>query len=110
MQALLKQLRFELKYFAVGRGQIETLFIGGGTPSTVAPELYVPLFELLAPYLKKGAEMTTEANPNSATRKWLSGMRALGINRVSFGVQSFHAGKLKALNRAHTPQRQKRRF
>jgi len=107
MQALLKQLRFELEYFAVEREQIETLFIGGGTPSTVAPELYAPLFALLAPYLQKGAEITTEANPNSATPSWLEEMRRLGVNRISFGVQSFHAKKLKALNRAHTPQQAK---
>jgi oxygen-independent coproporphyrinogen-3 oxidase len=103
MEALCHQLRFELERFGAVEESIETLFIGGGTPSTVAPELYAPLFELLTPYLQKDAEITTEANPNSATETWLKGMRHLGVNRVSFGVQSFNADKLKALNRAHTP-------
>jgi len=107
MHALEEQLRFELERFSAKNGSIETLFIGGGTPSTVAPELYAPLFELLAPYLSEDAEITTEANPNSATKSWLSGMRQLGVNRVSFGVQSFDAAKLKALNRAHTPDQAK---
>jgi oxygen-independent coproporphyrinogen-3 oxidase len=104
MDALLQQLHFELKHFKVEKNSIETLFIGGGTPSTVAPELYSSLFELLHPYLQKDAEITTEANPNSATKEWLYGMRELGVNRISFGVQSFDAKKLKLLNRAHTPQ------
>jgi len=107
MQALVKQLSFELERFGTQKGSIKTLFIGGGTPSTVAPELYAPLFELLAPYLADNAEITTEANPNSATKSWLEGMKTLGVNRVSFGVQSFDAAKLKALNRAHTPDQAK---
>jgi oxygen-independent coproporphyrinogen-3 oxidase len=107
MQALYTQLSFELKRFDAETKQIKTLFIGGGTPSTVAPELYKPIFALLKPYLQDNAEITTEANPNSATKEWLQGMKDLGVNRVSFGVQSFDSDKLKALNRAHTPQQAK---
>jgi len=104
MQALYEQLDFELARFAAKERSIETLFIGGGTPSTVNPQLYLPLFRLLKPYLLEDAEITTEANPNSASKEWLAGMKELGVNRVSFGVQSFDANKLKALNRAHNPQ------
>ena len=107
MQALYTQLSFELQRFDAKPQTIETLFIGGGTPSTVLPELYAPIFELLKPYLQENAEITTEANPNSATKAWLEGMKNLGVNRVSFGVQSFNAQKLKALNRAHNPQQAK---
>jgi oxygen-independent coproporphyrinogen-3 oxidase len=107
MEALHAQLTFELERFSATHVSIETLFIGGGTPSTVSPELYAPLFDLISPYLTKDAEITTEANPNSATRAWLSGMRSLGVNRISFGVQSFDSDKLKALNRAHTPSQAK---
>ncbi len=107
MKALHEQLSYELKRFSAQKGSIETLFIGGGTPSTVAPELYKPIFELLQPYLQQNAEITTEANPNSATKEWLKGMKELGVNRVSFGVQSFDADKLKNLNRAHDPKQAK---
>lgn len=107
MEALQQQLRFELERFSVKDNSVETLFIGGGTPSTVAPELYAPIFILLEPFFSKDAEITTEANPNSATKEWLRGMKKLGVNRVSFGVQSFNADKLKALNRAHNPQQAK---
>jgi len=104
METLYRQLIYELDRFGAKKNHIETLFIGGGTPSTIAPALYRPIFELLFPYLKEDAEITTEANPNSATREWIEGMRDLGVNRISFGVQSFDSNKLKALNRAHSPK------
>ena len=104
MSALITQLQFELKRFNVKKQEIETIFIGGGTPSTVSPKLYKPLFDLLQPYLKQNIEITSEANPNSATKEWLKGMKDLGVNRISFGTQSFNAEKLKLLNRAHSAQ------
>lgn len=103
MSALKTQLIHELERFGAKEKSIETVFIGGGTPSTVSPKLYKPIFEYLHPYLKDDIEITSEANPNSATLEWLSGMKALGVNRISFGVQSFDSDKLKLLNRAHTP-------
>lgn len=104
MKTLEVQLDYELKRFEVTAKSIETIFIGGGTPSTVSPKLYEPLFKKIKPYLKDEIEITSEANPNSATKKWLHGMWNLGVNRISFGVQSFDEEKLKVLNRAHTPQ------
>ncbi|MBD3789374.1 MAG: coproporphyrinogen III oxidase family protein [Campylobacterales bacterium] len=107
MHSLHQQLVFELKRFNANRGSIKTLFIGGGTPSTIPAELYEPIFKLLKPYLRENAEITAEANPNSATPTWLAGMKKLGVNRISFGVQSFDEAKLKALNRAHSPKQAK---
>ncbi len=104
MQALYTQLTYELKHFSVTPNSIETLFIGGGTPSTISPELYQNIFELLSPYLHKDIEISSEANPNSASLTWLEGMRELGVNRISFGTQSFDEKKLKLLNRAHDPE------
>ncbi len=102
MQRLYKQLEYELDRFEVKRGDIATLFIGGGTPTTVDASMYEDIFELISPYLNKNAEITTEANPNSATKEWLETMKSFGVNRVSFGVQSFDDDKLKKLNRSHT--------
>lgn len=104
MVSLEKQLKHELKRFNVQDKTIQTVFIGGGTPSTINPKLYEAIFKLLKPLLKVNAEITSEANPNSATKTWLQGMFDLGVNRISFGVQSFNAQKLKALNRVHSPQ------
>jgi oxygen-independent coproporphyrinogen-3 oxidase len=108
MEAILVQLKSELKRFEVTKNSIETLFIGGGTPSTIDPKLYEPFFKLLKPYLIKDAEITTEANPNSATPTWIKGMKKLGVNRISFGVQSFDEKKLKLLGRNHTPDMAKK--
>ncbi len=107
MSALESQIEHELKRFQALPQSIETIFIGGGTPSTVSPELYEPIFKLLNPYLQKDIEITSEANPNSATYEWLEGMYNLGVNRISFGVQSFNKEKLKILNRAHTAEQAK---
>ncbi len=107
MKALHRQLAHELECFGTTPDSIETLFIGGGTPSTISPELYAPIFELLDRYLHPQAEITVEANPNSATPSWTKGMHDLGVNRLSLGVQSFDAHKLKMLGRVHSPQQAK---
>ena len=107
MKALSVQLDFEIKRFNVKEKSIESVFIGGGTPSTVSPELYKDIFDTINPYLIDNIEITSEANPNSATKDWLNGMKSLGVNRISFGVQSFDKEKLKLLNRAHTPDQAK---
>lgn len=104
MDSLLIQLNFELKRYSVNLKTIESIFIGGGTPSTITPSLYKPIFKLIRPYIKDNIEITSEANPNSATNKWLQGMFELGVNRISFGTQSFDTKKLKLLNRAHNSQ------
>ena len=104
MKALEVQLDFELKRFKATKKSIKTIFIGGGTPSTVEPQLYKNIFNILKPFLDDSIEITSEANPNSATKKWLSGMFELGVNRISFGVQSFDTNKLKLLNRSHSKE------
>jgi oxygen-independent coproporphyrinogen-3 oxidase len=101
MQKICTQFIFEAKRYALTPKSIDTLFIGGGTPSCVAAELYDDFFDLIAPYLAENAEITTEANPNSASLEWLQKMQHFGVNRISFGVQSFDEYKLKYLGRAH---------
>ena len=102
MNAITLQLTNELKKFNPKPKSIKSLFIGGGTPSTVKPHMYKDFFDILKPYLKDDAEITTEANPNSASLDWLAGMKNLGVNRVSFGVQSFDKNKLNKLGRNHS--------
>ncbi len=104
MQAIIKQFDNELKKYHIEKKDIDTIFIGGGTPSTIQPELYEAFFNKIHPYLNENIEITIEANPNSATLKWIDGMKKLGINRISFGVQSFDKEKLKYLGRNHSPK------
>ncbi len=103
MQALLRQLHSQIALFKPST--LRSIFIGGGTPSTIAPSLYEPLFEVLEPYIGKNTEITTEANPSSATKEWLEGMKKLGIDRISLGVQSFDDEKLRFLGRSHDRKR-----
>jgi oxygen-independent coproporphyrinogen-3 oxidase len=99
MKALQKQLGYELKK---QNKKIETIFIGGGTPSTIDPIEYNKILDIIKPYmLDDNIEITIEANPNSATKQWLSGIYDIGINRISFGVQSFDDDKLDFLGRNH---------
>ncbi len=102
MNAVVKQLKNDLSKYDITTDSIESVFIGGGTPSTVEPILYEKFFQTVSPYLKKDIEITTEANPNSSTKEWLEGMKNLGVNRISFGVQSFDEDKLKFLGRNHS--------
>ena len=102
MKALKIQLKDELNnYVKKHNKEIETVFIGGGTPSCVKHHEYKEVFEIIKPYLIEDAEITTEANPNSASYEWLENMHKYGVNRVSFGVQSFDNTKLKFLGRSH---------
>ncbi|NPA73929.1 MAG: coproporphyrinogen III oxidase family protein [Epsilonproteobacteria bacterium] len=100
-KALIKQFGYEKERFDIQKSSIDTVFIGGGTPSVFDEKYFQILFDEISPYLKKDAEITTEANPNSANPKWLKCLRESGVNRVSFGVQSFDDKKLRYLGRNH---------
>jgi oxygen-independent coproporphyrinogen-3 oxidase len=103
MNALKIQLKNDIEnYIIKDNKKIETVFIGGGTPSTIKAFEYEEIFKIIKPHLEEFAEITTEANPNSASYEWLESMNKLGVNRVSFGVQSFDTAKLKFLGRAHS--------
>jgi len=67
-----------LDRFKIGKSGLESIFIGGGTPSTIEPSLYKNIFRQLNSFIKDGAEITVEANPNSASIEWLDGMFQLG--------------------------------
>src|SRR5690606_37328901 len=99
----------ELELWApAARGhRVETVFFGGGTPSlTSLDDLRAITEGIRAHYeVAPDAEWTLEANPTELSAEHLHGMRALGINRLSMGVQSMHADELELLERAHTPER-----
>ncbi len=86
------------------RPAAHTIFFGGGTPSLLPLDLYDDIFAALreAFRLTPDCEITLEANPGTVDAHYLAGLRALGVNRLSFGVQSSHAWELKLLDRLHT--------
>lgn len=70
----------------------ESVFFGGGTPSLLSPEQLARIMDAVHARFRilPGAEFTMECNPGALTPEWLTGYRSLGVNRLSFGVQSFH--------------------
>lgn len=85
----------------------ETVFIGGGTPSLLGADgLARVLDRVRATFgLAKGAEVTTESNPESTDPAFFAGLREAGFTRVSLGMQSASSAVLAVLERAHTPGR-----
>ncbi|HKJ94490.1 MAG TPA: radical SAM family heme chaperone HemW [Gammaproteobacteria bacterium] len=88
-----------------GARPVETVFIGGGTPSLFPPEAIARLLDGLRPTLniRDDAEITLEANPGTVETERFAGFREAGVNRLSIGVQSFHAVHLRRLGRIHGP-------
>ncbi len=82
---------------------LESIFLGGGTPSLWHPRYVAQVLEGLAARLSvaPNVEVSLEANPERADAERFAGYRAAGVNRLSLGVQSFQPGTLKALGRAH---------
>ncbi len=82
---------------------IETIFIGGGTPSLLPASAYAELFDGLQQLYRfaDDIEITLEANPGTVEQAKFSAYRDLGINRLSIGIQSFSPDKLQALGRIH---------
>jgi putative oxygen-independent coproporphyrinogen III oxidase len=83
--------------------RLKTIFFGGGTPSLFRPESIAAVLAAADRNfgLQSGAEVTLEANPGTVDAAKLGGMRAAGINRISFGAQSFNETRLKFLGRIH---------
>lgn len=83
---------------------ITSIFIGGGTPSSVSSALISRLFDAVYQYysVEKEAEITLESNPGTLTLEKLSAYKNIGINRLSMGLQSSDDDELKMLGRIHT--------
>jgi oxygen-independent coproporphyrinogen-3 oxidase len=103
--ALLCDLDMDIQRHNITR-PINSIFIGGGTPSLFSPEALGRLLDGIKGrlVLKDGLETTLEANPGTFESQKFSEFRALGINRLSIGIQSFSDPLLKNLGRVHSAQ------
>ncbi len=86
---------------------VDTVFVGGGTPTLLPADELVRLLQVVRDELglAPGAEVTTEANPDSVDERYLATLRDGGFTRVSFGMQSAVSSVLQVLDRTHTPGR-----
>jgi oxygen-independent coproporphyrinogen-3 oxidase len=105
IDALLSDLAEDLHRYAIQR-PISSIFIGGGTPSLFSPSSIDRLLTGIAQQIAliDDLEITLEANPGTFESHKFAEFRALGINRLSIGVQSFNDVVLKKLGRVHSAQ------
>jgi len=87
-----------------GRLPIQTIFIGGGTPTVLRPDQLGGILAACREHfaVAPDAEITSEANPGTVDQAHFTALRALGVNRLSMGVQSFDEAELKWLGRIHS--------
>lgn len=103
-QALIRDLHTSSEL--VGDRVIETIFIGGGTPSLMSPQAVQKILDGVRSHfqLSESAEITMEANPGTVDESRFEGFREAGVNRLSIGVQSFNDTLLKRLGRIHNSE------
>ena len=101
IDAVLKEAYLRKEY--LGNENISTIYIGGGTPSVLSVDELRTLLSGLRQFLRinEDCEISVEFNPDDINPDYLSGIKDLGINRISLGVQSWRDNDLKFLNRRH---------
>lgn len=104
IHALCQELEMRRDY--LGNEKIETIYLGGGTPSQLLPEELEAIFTYIYKVysVKDNAEVTLEANPDDLIPKYITMLRQLPINRISMGIQTFQEETLKLLHRRHSAQ------
>lgn len=102
LSALCRELELRRNYLS--GAPIRTLYFGGGTPSLLSVEEFSLQMESLRRYydLSSLEEFTVEVNPDDVTHDFVAGIAALGVNRISMGVQSFHDEDLRLMGRRHS--------
>lgn len=104
-QRFIAAFKRELSYFRAKTGPrtVRSIFMGGGTPSLMHPDTVEALLQTVADLwtMEDEAEITLEANPSSVEADRFRAYRAVGVNRVSLGVQALHDKDLKFLGRLH---------
>ncbi|MCS6916640.1 MAG: radical SAM family heme chaperone HemW [Chitinophagales bacterium] len=104
VDALVQEAALQQSYLEPG--EVETVYLGGGTPSLLTGETLQRLFDALFRHfpIRENAEITLEANPDDLTEEKIRELRTLPVNRLSIGIQSFDDSTLKELNRSHTAE------
>ncbi len=102
-EQLVDAIFMELERYAITE-PLETIYIGGGSPTCLPEYLLIEIVVSLMSQHKNASEFTIECNPAQADEETLKQLRTLGVNRLSVGAQSFNADELKTLGRIHSPK------
>lgn len=102
VRALCRELEMRKEY--LDKEPIETIYLGGGTPSQLEKKDFENIFSYIykAYPVTSDAEITLEANPDDLTPEYIAMLRTLPFNRLSMGIQTFQEPILKLLQRRHT--------
>lgn len=108
LECLLQEIDMQRDFFGEsgnGKTNLDSLYFGGGTPSVLEIAELDRVFERLSRYFSfdTQTEITLEANPDDLDRKRLQDLKHTPVNRLSVGIQSFHAPDLAYMNRIHDP-------
>ena len=96
-------MEWESRRSELGESSIDTVYLGGGTPSQLTISELKSLFDRLSGIdWVRCKEVTIEVNPDDLTESYIEGLTSLPINRISMGIQSFEDSDLSFLNRRHT--------
>ena len=101
VDALCKEIALRKEY--AGNQPIGTIYLGGGTPSTLTMEQLESIFDTIYSHypIAPNPEVTIECNPDDLTPEFLTALRRMPVNRISMGIQSFNDAQLKRLGRRH---------
>lgn len=104
IEMLGKEMELATKKYPESFKQIETIFLGGGTPTALSPKQIDRLLELIRTYIPMDnvTEFTSEANPDELSEAKMQALFDGGVNRLSMGVQSFDQELLKKIGRTHS--------
>ena len=105
-RALIAELEHRAEQTPFKGNSVSTIFFGGGTPSLFQPASIAKVLDAANKVfgIEADAEITLEANPGTVTQEKLNGFRSAGVNRISFGAQSFNDATLKFLGRIHSAE------
>ena len=99
-ESYLKELKKECDKHHISH--LKTIYVGGGTPTSLDDDLFEELLKIIAPYTKGVEEYTFEANPESLSETKIKLLSQYGVNRLSIGVESTNDEILKRINRQHS--------
>lgn len=104
VQAIQKEILLRKDY--TGENSVETVYLGGGTPSVLTLDEISQILDSLKTnfQISQDAEITMEVNPDDMNQDYLKGLSSMGINRLSVGIQSFQNKYLSKMNRRHNSE------
>jgi oxygen-independent coproporphyrinogen-3 oxidase len=106
IKALISEIKLKQGFFREPKDPIKTIYFGGGTPSVLSiGQLEIILNEIAKNFdVSEVVECTIEVNPDDINAEYVKGLKSIGFNRVSIGIQSFDDELLKLMNRRHSKE------